>query len=800
MSQEFNKVSTTSNFIKNLLISTYLPLIRTVRDYDYILANRLYVYKCNIIKCNKSGYIVTGYQHENFKGDRAQFRILSEYYFGEQNDKLCTNYISNSEGYDSLTHERLGKYLRSLSDMYDLNLMPLYNCFSNNILQGHHIVCKGNWQKDKVEKTSDDYGKKVYKIPIRFNTDYTICMENLGVTTFAPAFIKNSNLVKLNNSRFGNDVDVTNKYAKLYRTDVIFNMPGLRFLDPVKIRFNNVPVTRHVKEYKRTPLKLDTLHDEELYKPWTSASMPRARYYIRNAGFYEIESLTEEEYNLNPWNYYYNDNGVLVPCDATIPFDPTNIYYVYDSSQNRVTFLPTDLTPETTDIPLYTGVEPLSGRGDSALASEKEYLIYDPDTDTLIQNMSHTDKAIITMEGKILKLSMDKERVYDTAGYETVCLWRRLTDDDTFDPEQLYYYKEGGIFYEWHFVVTEEYYDDNITKLYIRRWDESTHDWKYIRCDRSGEPYDPDEIYYVSYLDGYITAEEYYFIYNTTEFYIALGFSSDPSDYYKIVDNQLVECSIHEVFDMNTSYAIKKPVEFYPWRVPNPDYDPTQEEGPTNKKFLDSSDEYIVEGKTYYSQYDMEEEIPIVYDITEENCAMYEYLEDNLYLLIQVDKDFDSNILVLEGDYTHTYTPKIIDDSMVDSLPRPVIDYLYTSNLKLMKIPTKKIIPFSSTLVEFLLWNAINNLDSLNNNLDRLILAINVISPVGVNGLYPNYWYPGMRKLVYDIADKQNNDVVDDNLGYVTKDIEKVINTTMKEQDYINDYVEYVEEEFEDRF
>ena len=57
-----------------------------------------------------------------------------------------------------------------------------------------------------------------------------------------------------------------------------------------------------------------------------------------------------------------------------------------------------------------------------------------------------------------------------------------------------------------------------------------------------------------------------------------------------------------------------------------------------------------------------------------------------------------------------------------------------------------------------------------------------------------------MRKLVYDIADKQNNDVVDDNLGYVTKDIEKVINTTMKEQDYINDYVEYVEEEFEDRF
>ncbi|MBQ6631050.1 MAG: hypothetical protein IJH55_02810, partial [Romboutsia sp.] len=65
MSQEFNKVTTTSNFIKNLLISTYLPLIRTVRDFDFIIADRLYVYKCEIIKCTKSGYLVTGFKNIN---------------------------------------------------------------------------------------------------------------------------------------------------------------------------------------------------------------------------------------------------------------------------------------------------------------------------------------------------------------------------------------------------------------------------------------------------------------------------------------------------------------------------------------------------------------------------------------------------------------------------------------------------------------------------------------------------------------------------------------------------------------
>ena len=42
------------------------------------------------------------------------------------------------------------------------------------------------------------------------------------------------------------------------------------------------------------------------------------------------------------------------------------------------------------------------------------------------------------------------------------------------------------------------------------------------------------------------------------------------------------------------------------------------------------------------------------YDITEENCTMYDYIEDELYLLIQVPVVFDSNIDILEGDYTDT--------------------------------------------------------------------------------------------------------------------------------------------------
>lgn len=777
MYQEFNKITTVSNLIKNLLISTYLPLIRTVRDYDYIIADRLYVYKCDIIKCTSSGYIVTGYQNVAFNGDRADFRVITEYYFGERNDKLCTNYISSSEGYDADTHERLGKYLRNLRDMYDLNLMPLYNCFSNQIFEAHHIFCAGEWSNDRIEKTVEDYNTKIYKVPIRFNTDYTICMENIGITTFAPAFIRNGNLLKLNNNRFGNEVDVTNKYSRLYRTDVISSIAGLRFFNPVKIRYNNIPVTRTVTEYETSALELDVLHSSKYYKAWSDSSMPRAVYYLKNEGTYDYIEISQEEYESNIENYYFNDNGTITICDSSMPYDSEKTYYVY-SAPDGLTFLPTALTPEDvkdTDIVLYSGVAPITGRIDTALSYSRNYLVYDEENRKLIQNMKPSDKVTLTLDdaNHLLRVEVDLGITFDSANYKTVCLWEHCTDEYDYDSEINYYTLDGSEFVEWEYHLPSSEYYANIEDYYIKDGDE------YINCAEHGIEYDYYTTYYTYYLENYITVREYYFTSHQTEFYVPTGFKGDPSDYYKIIDNELINCTRDERFDINTTYAKSEEKEYFTWRELD------------GHRLINSYDDYIHEGKKYFAQYDLYEPVQYVYDVTEENCAMYDYIEDNLYLLIQVPKDYDQNIVVLEGDYTSTDANKFVDDHEIDLLPRPLVDYLYTSNLKMMELNTKKIIPFSPALVEFLLWNVINNLDSINNNMDRLAYAVSsVISTYDFQSRYINYWYPDFRRLVHEIGREHNNKIVKDNLGYVTKNLEEVIYTTYNADSYIEDYYE----------
>lgn len=668
---EFNKVSTESYFIKNLLYSTFLPLLRTVRENDYIIKDRLYIYKCNIIKCTNSGYIpvkntnldmaqypesilrktddekikigqvyysiskgiikeIIGTAGDTrspisegwFEQNVASYNIIGEYYFGEKNGKLCSNFLSSSEGYDYKTHEKLGQYLRSLRDMYGLNLLPLYNCFSNQPVRNLHIT------NTSIEKTSKDYSVKVFKVPIRFNTDYTICMENIGMTTFAPAFIRHGTLLKLNNNRFGNGLDATNKYIKLNHNDVIHNKPNLRFKNPIKIRFDNIPKNKIIHYSKYTYTELPSQYSQEYYRlnPYANPSYIR----ISDENTYRTidynNPYLEGKPNIQPGYKYVLDtqggDNDIFPNDDLFPDD--NLY------------------PPVPAENLYESINPSIGTFNSVNKS-----------------------------------------------------FKKCFEDETF--------------------FNKNIFNNNKTKYYTY---DSTND-KYIQCTNSSV-YNENTIYY------YVNSEV-------------------NEGWYEFIEDE----------------------------------------------FVPTEDTYIDPEKIYYKRNMTEVPVTFNYDITEENCCMYDYIEDNLYLLIQVPSSYNNNIVILEGDYTNIAQEKIYDLHKFEIFSNSKLDYLFTENLILMETGTNKIRPFSKTLIQFLLWNAINNLDSINNNMDRLANYLTVIGNLS-SQFKENYWSSKYRKAIFDYAKSSQQKYIRDNLGYVTKDIEKLV--TYRDQ-YLAD-----EEEIENRY
>lgn len=668
---EFNKVSNESYFIKNLLYSTFLPLIRTVRENDFIMKDRLYIYKCNIIKCTNSGYIavknvnmnideypksmVRKSDDEKVKQDQvyyyylngslreivgkagdhrsprkegwlekniASYRILGEYYFGERNDKFCRNFLSSSEGYDYKTHEHLGHYLRSLRDMYSLNLMPLYNCFSNQLLRNIHI------SNDKIEKTSKDFSTKVYKIPIRFNTDYTVCIDNIGMTTLAPAFIRHGTLMKLNNTRYGNGIDVTNKYIRLNQGDVIHNKPNLRFKNPIKIRFDNIPQKKVI--------------------------------HYTNPVFTEIPS----KYNAN----YYRLNSNAYPA-----FRKSFKEVTYDENGKAI-----DGTWRTIDY-----VDPYSD-GIKNYQAGYEFILDEGDGDSL----KPADDLLTNIDPN----TGEEPLILPLPSYE---MYESLDPSvGTFEELQKSYKKCP----EDETLFNRNIFNSNKTKYYT--FDDVTS--LYVQCNVN-TVYDPDTIYY------YIDKEK-------------------DEGWYEFIEGE----------------------------------------------FVKTEDTYIDPEKTYYKKEMTEIPVTANYDITEENCCMYDYIEDNLFLLIQVPLAYNKNIVVLEGDYTDRSKEYYYDDNKFELFSRDKLDHLFTDHLILMETLTTKIKPFSETLIQYLLWHAINGLDTINNDMDRLSDDLSTVATLTYNSI-GNYWTDRYREAVFKYANTFPKKYIRDNLGYVTTDVERII-------------------------
>lgn len=191
MLQSFFTDTIESKFIKELLYKTPLPLLHTKSSGDYVVEGFYYIYGGNIIKCTKSGVL-------NLENS-ATYEIIDDFEFGVEYPKITQRHVSKYNYYDTDTHERLGTYLRTIRDMYGVDLMPLYNCFSYKSLVGFH-----HNGKEVIKQDGQYY--KLLGAPIKFNTTYTISFESPTGATIYPVFYNELGIIE-SETIGGNSID-----------------------------------------------------------------------------------------------------------------------------------------------------------------------------------------------------------------------------------------------------------------------------------------------------------------------------------------------------------------------------------------------------------------------------------------------------------------------------------------------------------------------------------------------------------------------------------------------------------------
>ena len=117
---------------------------------------------------------------ENVKVNNIKPVAYYKYVYGDKILNYTKNLKINSNTYDYYTHEYLGDYLRFHRDFLNLNLMPLYNCFSNRACD----KLKLRWKigpsafDNTVVFDSSDSNFKIYMLPVKLFQKYTIAIDS----------------------------------------------------------------------------------------------------------------------------------------------------------------------------------------------------------------------------------------------------------------------------------------------------------------------------------------------------------------------------------------------------------------------------------------------------------------------------------------------------------------------------------------------------------------------------------------------------------------------------------------------
>lgn len=163
MYYKFNETNNMTGYIKEMLKDFNLPIYKVYREDKPIYDGRFYIKDHGIYRGVGSG-------------ESASLKRVNSFMYNQRQINMTTKLLINSSVYDSYTHNYLGNYLRFVRDYKGINLMPLYNCFSNEVPTELYTSAKinDNYILD-INTANNNY--VYYVVPVKFNEEYTIAID-----------------------------------------------------------------------------------------------------------------------------------------------------------------------------------------------------------------------------------------------------------------------------------------------------------------------------------------------------------------------------------------------------------------------------------------------------------------------------------------------------------------------------------------------------------------------------------------------------------------------------------------------
>lgn len=234
----FNENNLITGYIKELLHNFNLPTCEVfVPNQTVIYPDTNYIYNDFLVK-TRSNVSVGVYDdiiiNRNVSTDMADY--VCSYVFGSKIPNITKTLKLNSILYDTYTHEYLGNYLRFIRDTKGLDLMMLYNCFSDRLVT--NLIYN--------DFNADNLKYKIYAVPIKFDKKYLIGIDTDSPLELACGLFDGN--VQVTSVNTGND-DTENSLYKL--SHKIFNATSLN--DPIEYFVSSVDLNDNVllKKYER---------------------------------------------------------------------------------------------------------------------------------------------------------------------------------------------------------------------------------------------------------------------------------------------------------------------------------------------------------------------------------------------------------------------------------------------------------------------------------------------------------------------------------------------------------------------